>query len=302
MMQAFEYTDPDSTCGFKRMKVGKGQWYVNMDTATMILLRRLAFPNRLGDLTDEFNMPSHRICEAFHGIADVLFERFANKLSELNRWSDLFPVFSATFQSVGCPFRGMIGIIDGNFLQICRPFGKDNWISTLEQQEFYSGKEKAHGIKFLAAVLANGIVCIFGPSFGRRHDSFLMQSSGWLRDLHQLETRTGPWYHLFGDSAFGLSRYLQVMRKGFLSSRSRTFNAVMSRVRILVENMFAGTSNIFNFLSYHGGLTIGGRDIHKIYMVANFLMNVRTCYFGNQMTAATGIFPPTVDDLLARVR
>jgi hypothetical protein len=107
---------------------------------------------------------------------------------------------------------------------------------------------------------------------------------------------------LFGDSAFGLSRYLQVMRKGFLTAAGRTFNAIMSRVRILVENLFAGTSNIFNFLSFHSQFKLGGRDIHKAYVVATFVMNVRCCYYGNQMTSASGLRPPTVEELLYRAQ
>ena len=156
-------------------------------------------------------MPSNRICEAFHAMIDILYERYAKNMHDILRWRDLFPEFAAAFSAMGAPFRGMIGIINGNFMQICRPFGKGNWISTLEQQEFYSGKEKAHGIKSLAVVLANGMVCIFGPSFGRRHDSHLMKTSGWLKSLEDIEHRDGSWFHFFADCAFGLSRYLQVM-------------------------------------------------------------------------------------------
>ena len=70
-MVALQYIDPESTCGFKGMKVGKGQWYVNMDighcnddSSPPENLLRLAFPNSIGDLTEDFNMPTHSICEA----------------------------------------------------------------------------------------------------------------------------------------------------------------------------------------------------------------------------------------------
>ena len=115
---------------------------------------------------------------------DVLFERVANKLSnsELGRWAELFPTFANAFAAMGCPYQGMIGIVDGNFMQICWPLGKGNPISTLDQQEFY-GTEKTHGIMFLAAVLSNGIICIYGPSRSRCHNGFLMNSSGWLQAI-----------------------------------------------------------------------------------------------------------------------
>ena len=93
------------------------------------------------------------------------------------------------------------------------------------------------------------------------------------------------------------------MHKGFLSNQSRTFNAVMSSICILVENTFAATLNVFNFLAFHAHFKHGGRNIDNIYMVANFLMNARPCYYGNQMTAATALAlaaPPTIHELIAR--
>jgi hypothetical protein len=74
----------------------------------------------------------------------------------------------------------------------------------------------------------------------------------------------------------------------------------MSRIRIYVENMFAGQSIIFNFLSFGSKLRLGGRNIDRFYVTANSIMNVRTCFYGNQMTAASGKYPPTLAELLAR--
>jgi hypothetical protein len=74
----------------------------------------------------------------------------------------------------------------------------------------------------------------------------------------------------------------------------------MSRIRIYVENMFAGQSTIFNFLSFGNKLRLGGRNIDRLYVTANFPMNVRTCFYGNQMTAASGMYPPALADLLGR--
>ena len=104
---------------------------------------------------------------------------------------------------------------------------------------------------------------------------------------------------MVGGAGFALSRYLQTMQKGFLTRRGRTFNSVMSRIRIYVENMFAGQSTILNFLSF-GKLRLGGRNIDRLYVTANFLLNVRNCFYGNQMTAASGMYPPTLAELLAR--
>jgi hypothetical protein len=31
------------------------------------------------------------------------------------------------------------------------------------QEFYYSGKEKAHGLKFLAVIFPNGMICLHGP-------------------------------------------------------------------------------------------------------------------------------------------
>jgi len=67
---------------------------------------------------------------------------------------------------------------------------------------------------------------------------------------------------------------------------ARDFNNLMSRIRIYIENSFAGMANEFSYFSYSNGLRLGGRRFHRGYEVANFLMNVRSTFYGNQFTAA----------------
>eukprot|EP00291_Cryptomonas_curvata_P008281 CAMPEP_0172194870 /NCGR_PEP_ID=MMETSP1050-20130122/25856_1 /TAXON_ID=233186 /ORGANISM="Cryptomonas curvata, Strain CCAP979/52" /LENGTH=97 /DNA_ID=CAMNT_0012870797 /DNA_START=265 /DNA_END=554 /DNA_ORIENTATION=+ len=83
-----------------------------------------------------------------------------------------------------------------------------------------------------------------------------------------------------------------VMMKGLLSRAGRAFNSIMSRIRIHVENCFAGQHNTFNFLSFAPALKLGGRSTARKYVVANFLMNVLTTFNGNQFSTATGMRPP----------
>ena len=212
--------------GFKYLMVGNEghRWRLRFDTAFMILLRYLSFPARFADHIDEFNMPSNRIAEAFHDMSDFLYVRYAYKLSHFSVWTDMFPVFAQAFSNMDCPFDNNIALTDGNFMSICRPGGLGNWLSTIDPREFYSGKEKVHGIKFLAALFPNGITCLFGPSRGKTHDSTMMNQSGWLRILRDYELQHGVRMQLFGDTCFALSRYLQTMMKGFLSRRGSTFN------------------------------------------------------------------------------
>ena len=64
--------------------------------------------------------------------------------------------------------------------------------------------------------------------------------------------------------------------------------------------MFAGKSKVFNFLSYGMGLQIGGRRVERAYMVATFLMNCRTTFYGIQFTHELGNpLRMTIEELLA---
>ena len=76
---------------------------------------------------------------------------------------------------------------------------------------------------------------------------------------------------------------------GYMLNEARDFNNLMSRIRIYIENSFAGMANEFSYFSYSNGLRLGGRRFHRGYEVANFLMNVRSTFYGiygNQFTAA----------------
>ncbi len=74
------------------------------------------------------------------------------------------------------------------------------------------------------------------------------------------------------------------------------FNALMSRIRIHIENVFA--ENQFAFLSYHKGLRLGGRNLEKVYAVATIFMNIHSTFYGNQFTNALGYtIQMTVEEL-----
>ena len=109
-------------------------------------------------------------------------------------------------------------------------------------------------------------------------------------------------YKLFGDAAFGLSNYIQSMLKGEAAIRpeGRAFNALMSRIRVNIENAFGFQSNLFAFLAFHRGIKLGGRNVLKIYKVACILMNTRCTFYGNQFTHQLGhALHMEIEDLLA---
>ncbi len=65
-----------------------------------------------------------------------------------------------------------------------------------------------------------------------------------------------------------------------------TFNTLMSRISILIEDAFAGQYQVFNFLSFKHKLYPAGQNIDRLYVVASFMMILYTTYSGSQFTAA----------------
>jgi hypothetical protein len=259
------------------------------DTAMLIFLARMASPSSFVTMMVEFGMIECRMSIAFNKIASYLYHEWALPLSRIEIWEDYFPMFAQRMTLYGSPFNNLIGIIDGNFLRCCRPGGAGNWVSTMDQRVIYNGKEKRHGLKFLAVIFPNGFVSLFGPAPGNMHDSSLLDESGWVAYLYDVEMRTRQTFCVFGDSAFGCCRYIQTMLKGALLPGGRSFNALMSRIRIHIENVFALQSNIFHFLSHEHCLRVGTSPFHEYYVTATFLMNVRNTFYGNQFLSAIGV-------------
>ncbi len=52
-----------------------------------------------------------------------------------------------------------------------------------------------------------------------------------------------------------------------LTRDGHIFNSIMLRIRIRVENCFAGQHKFFNFLIFSPALKIGGRSTHRKYVV-----------------------------------
>ena len=271
------------------------------DVCMMVLLRRLSYPCTFKQLAVEFGIPSNRICEIFHTTLEIVFDRYL-ALIEFETWLPFFARFAEIFVEYGSPFPDLAGLLDGNFFRFCRPRGLGNKRSRLDQGPFYTGEKCAHGIKHLAAFFPNGMTALAGPFLGTVGDGRMTGESGWLNLLRRISLRDGMRYKLFGDAAFGLSNYIQSMLKGKAAIRpeGRAFNALMSRIRVNIENAFGFQSNLFAFLAFHRGIKLGGSNVLKIYKVACILMNMRCTFYGNQFTHQLGhALHMEIEDLLA---
>lgn len=282
MLRAIDFEDKIFRVGSS----GKEHKY-KADLCLLVVLRRLAYPIRFYDMVTDFGIPSNRLCEIFHFTLDILFEKF-HAIVEFSTWLPYFRTFAEIMVSYGCPYDDLVALTDGNFLPTCRPGGLGNKRSRIDQSQFYTGEKARHGIKHLGSFFPNGMMALCGPFLGSVHDGRMIKESGWTDLLQLISRHDGRRYKVFGDSAFGSSSYVQSMIRGELSPAARAFNALMSRIRINIENAFGEQSNIFTFLAFHRGVKVGGRNTLKIYKVAAILMNMRCTFYGNQFTDQLG--------------
>ena len=277
---AMELSDKSFKCG-----IGKRFHWYPADLCIMVLLRRLAYPCRFFYLVEIFGIESNRLCEMYHAAVEFIYSKYS-KLCDPQTWTRFFSNFADLMHKYGCPYRNNVGLLDGTFTRSCRAGGLGNKTANkrMDQSQFYNGAKAAHGYQSLGVFFPNGMIAIADPCYGKVHDSALLRASGWIDILQAALAADGRVYQVFGDAAFALHPCVQAMVKGILAVDDQSFNALMSRIRIHIENAFGGQSNQFAFLSFYRSNKIGGRNCAEQFMVAAIFMNMRCTFYGNQFT------------------
>ncbi len=157
-----------------------------------------------------------------------------------------------------------------------------------DQRMSFSGDKGCHGYQTMSTAFPNGMLAMSDPFYGKTHDSRLMNETGWIRIIREAARADGRPYSVFGDAAFGTTDVVQCMVKSVYHPDDRSFTAIMSRIRVLIENAFGGQSNQFAFLNFFRSNKMGGRNTPRQFMVATILMNIRTTLYGNQFTSELG--------------
>ena len=137
-----------------------------------ILLRRLAYPNRLEDLEDIFGQGVSELSVITNLVLDFLYEKWHHLLDTLPAaWlTDARLEEGAEAVLRHCPLPQVWGFIDGKV----RP----NPRSIQGQRLFYSGHKRVHALKFQTIMSPFEImVHLFGPVEGRRHDAAILQEN-----------------------------------------------------------------------------------------------------------------------------
>jgi hypothetical protein len=190
------------------------------------------------------------------------------------------------------------GSIDGTLTRTCRR-------PSFFQELLYSGHKRCHGIKFQSVFTPDGLfACMYGPKTGNRHDSFMMSRSQLLQKLRVFMPQDGGIvYSLYGDPAYPQLAYVYGgYRNPPAGSLQAAWNTQMSQVRDVVEWGFANIVSNWSFLDFTA-MMVFKSPVAKYFVVAAFLVNLRTSFYGNQTMDYFNCTMMTIDQyLLLRYR
>lgn len=266
------------------------------DEGLCVVLRRLAYPNRLSDLSHLFDRSSVELSLVFNKTLNFIHEEKCDLLKTLNqRWLSHanLDTFAQSVSAAGAPLTNCWGFIDGTVRPICRP--------SLHQRLVYNGHKRVHGLKFQMVSAPNGMIAnLFGPIEGKRHDSGMLRESRLLEDLEQSMTKPdGSVYCLYGDPAYPLRpQLIAPFRGAVLPDDQARFNKRMSSVRVTVEWAFGKILSNFAFVDYKKNQKLYLQPVGQYYDVAALFTNCHTCLYGSEVGDFFGLQPPSLHEYL----
>ena len=271
------------------------RYKVSGEECLLILLRRLAYPARLCDLSRLFGRSRSTLSTIFNHALDHVFEKTKHLLAF--DWERLNPAYLERMCALNRAKRSLlvdcVGFIDGTVRPICRP--------SRQQRPYYNGHRRVHSLKFQNVIFPDGIIVFMdGPYAGKRHDAGLFRDSG-LSDILESNLRGVDRRQLclYGDAAYPERPYLVPPFKGSqVTQDQHDFNARMAQLRISVELSFGKIVNLFPFVDFKKNLKLLLQPVGKYYLVATVLTNCHTCLYKSQVNVIFKSDPPTIEEYL----
>jgi nuclease HARBI1 len=280
-------------CGEKRSVVfSNGNYSAPYETLLLMVLFRMSRPRRLRkEMESFFGYNKSKISCGIRYMVDAWHSVAVKYLDNPQIFQHrMLPYYAQLIFEKSGLVKTVWGFIDGTLRKICRP--------TYSQKFMYSGHKRAHGLKFQSVVLPEGLFgCMYGPVCGNRHDSYMLTISELSdklklfmpdKDAQADENAGAPRptvYSLYGDPAYPQSQYIfGGFRNPAAGTLEARWNTEMSKVREVVEWGLANLIANWSFLDFKAGMRIFKSPVSKYYVLAAFLCNLRTCYYGNQIT------------------
>lgn len=131
-----------------------------------------------------------------------------------------------------CGVQGVWGFIDGTHRTIATPI--------LDQQCYYTGAKKRHGIRYQGIVTPDGLISsLCGPWLGKCGDWRMWEESDICEHLREIFPEEDDRLYLYGDPAyvpgFGIIGSFRADREGRITAEQESANVIISGQRIVVE-------------------------------------------------------------------
>lgn len=261
-------------------------------TALCMLLRRLAYPIRLGDVALFFGWESTRYSRITRVTALLLWHRWKHLLRfDPTRLSpSKLETFASFVYLKGAPLDVVAAFLDGTLRKNARPIRN--------QRMVFNGWKRMHCLKFHLLLSPDGLaIHVYGPVEGRRHDETVYKESG-LQDLLRthFHTEDGRLLFIFGDSGYSCRGQVLSPFKDPQTDEQRAWNAAMSKVREPVEWVFGEVTKQFAFLDFSRNFKLLLQPCALYYLVAILLCNAHTILHRPQTPQYFGCQPPTLEE------
>lgn len=265
------------------------------EEALLVLLRRLSYPGRLCELELELGVDRTTLSRIVNYANDFLFEKFHHLWEDgLGQWAQELPQFCAAISAITGEDNRVFGFLDGTFRPTARPSGNN-----AVQRAVYSGYKRGCGLKFQAVVLPNGIIAdLFGPVTGRHHDGYMVERSRLRERLAEMQQGIDPPCRLYADAAYAPFEFLCRAHRMPRIEQERDENRVMSTARVTIEWAFGQVVDVFAFCDFKKNFKLQLQPVGKLYPVAVFLTNVRTCLYGSNISKYFDVLPPSLERYL----
>ena len=124
-----------------------------------ILLRRLAYPCRFGDMVPRFGKAVPVLSMVTNHVIDYIYTIHGHRIT---RWNDAplnppaLETYPRSVHAKGAALQNCFGFVDGTVRPIARP--------DEHQRMMYNGHKRVHAIKFQSVALPNGLIAnLYGP-------------------------------------------------------------------------------------------------------------------------------------------
>jgi hypothetical protein len=261
---------------------------VSSFVALAMVLRRLVYPLRLGDLVVEFGYDITSLSLIINHLMTTLSSRF---LAHLQLWPGITQQKVRVYEhavSAHMPgVRRIWGFIDGTLRAIARP--------EKQQRASFSGYKRHHGQHYQAVVAPDGlVVSLIGPFVGSRNDITVYHESYLDALLTPFVSQGTDIYHLFGDKAY---RNLPLVMSPFhpaLTDEEEQYNTALSSLRVSVEHAFGKITQLWSFTDLKRVQRTGLQPTAAYYHVMVLMSNLHTCMHGNQISEKFDCAPPSM--------